>query len=258
MKLTVCELPDDPAAMDAAWDHLERTLKAEPTDVLVLPEFAGVSSFWTRPTFDAHVWREAVALQAQLPERFARLAARRVLGSRVVEVDGRRLNQSFLWTPTEGFQAGRAKAWLPQEEGAWEETWFDRGEPLIEPTVHEGLSFATLMCTEVVVSHAPWPLGHAGVQLIAVPRTTGGHRRWEVATQMAAILSGAFVASANRRGDDFAGGSWIVDPDGTELARTDAHQPVVTIEVDLAQTHAARGTYPRNIADPFGTWRRAP
>lgn len=258
MKLTVCELPDNPAAMDAAWDHLEYTLKAEPTDVLVLPEFAGVGSFWTRPVFDTPAWREAIAIQEQLPEHLARLAARRILGSRIVEVDGRRLNQSFLWTPSEGLQPGRAKAWMPQEEGAWEETWFDRGDPLVEPTVHKGLSFATLMCTEVLVSQAPWPLGHAGVQLIAVPRATGGHRRWEVATQMAAILSGAFVASANRRGDDFAGGSWIVDPDGSELVRTDAHRPVVTIEVDPAQARAARGTFPRNVTDPFGAGRRAP
>jgi N-carbamoylputrescine amidase len=86
--------------------------------------------------------------------------------------------------------------------------------------------------------------------LIAVPRATGGHGRWEVATRMAAISGGAFVATANRRGGDLAGGSWIVGPDGEELARTEAGTPIVTIEIDLAEADAAKLTYPRTVRDP--------
>lgn len=250
MKITVCDFPDAAAEAGPAWDDLARVLAAAPTDLLVLPELAGADSFWTSPDFDQAVWREAVGRHAQLPEQLRRLAARRVLGTRAVEVGGQRLNESFLWTAERGLTPGRCKAWLPQQNKGWEETWFDRGAPVVDPVEDDGLRFAVLMCTEVIVSPAPRALGKAGVQLIAAPRATGGHRRWEIATQMAALSAGAFVATANRRGGGLVGGSWVVGPDGEELARTDAAMPVVTVEIDLAEADKAKSTYPRTVKEP--------
>jgi len=249
MKVTVCEFPDDAAAIARAWDHLAATLAAAPTDLLVLPELVATRSFWTQPVFDAAVWSDAVARHAALPDQFKRLAAHRVLGTRAIESNGRRLNESFLWTAARGLVPGRAKAWLPQMEGGWEATWFDRAAPDVGVVEDNGLRFAMLICTEIQVSAAPRALGQDGVQLIAVPRATGGHHRWEIATRMAAISAGAFVASTNRRGGTHAGASWIVGPDGDELARTDAAHPVVTVDIDLAAADAAKLTYPRTIED---------
>jgi len=143
VRITVCELPDDVSALEPAWDRLARALDAAPTNLLVLPELAGAGSFWTRPEFDQAIWREAVARHAQLPARLKSLAASRVLGTRAVETDGRRLNESFLWTAAHGLQPGRAKAWLPEQEEGWEATWFDRGPPTVEPVEDDGLRFAT-------------------------------------------------------------------------------------------------------------------
>lgn len=67
---------------------------------------------------------------------------------------------------------------------------------------------------------------------------------------MAAIASGCFVASANRRSyeaDTFAGRSWVVSPEGETLAETTADVPVVTVDVDLADAERAKLTYPRNL-----------
>lgn len=250
MKITVCEFPDEAAAADAAWDRLAHTLAGAPTDLLVLPELADGDSFWTSPDFDGAIWREAVDRHAKLPEQLRRLAARRVLGTRAVERDGQRLNETFLWTAGRGLVPGRTKAWLPQQHKGWEETWFDHGPPVVDPVDDEGLRFAMLVCTEIMVSGAPRALGKAGVQVIAAPRATGGHRRWEIATQMAALSAGAFVATANRRGGGLVGGSWIVGPDGEELARTDATTPIVTIEIDLAEANNAKATYPRTVREP--------
>lgn len=250
MRLTVCEFPDDAQAFASTWDHLKCVLDVESTDLLVLPELADIEGFWTKPIFDPAVWRKAVGRHAQLSAQLQRLSARRVLGTRAVETNQRRLNESFLWTAVRGLQPGRSKAWLPEQEGGWEATWFDHDVPTVGPIEDDGLRLATLICTEIMVSVAPRALGHAGVQIIAVPRATGGHRRWEVATQMAAISSGAFVASANRRGGNFAGGSWIIGPDGEERARTNANTPIVTIEIDLAEADNAKLTYPRIVKDP--------
>jgi N-carbamoylputrescine amidase len=63
---------------------------------------------------------------------------------------------------------------------------------------------------------------------------------------------GGFVASANRRsysGDDFAGQSWIVSPEGDVLAETTARAPIATVTVNLAEATAARATYPRNLPE---------
>src|SRR6185503_17792965 len=153
------------------------------------PELAGVDSFWTSPTFNEAVWRQAAATHATLEEHLRPIAAKRIVGTRAVAEGAKRWNETFLWTPGRGLVRGRAKALLPQQEGGWEETWFDRGSQYPE---------------------AARGLGQSGVQVIAAPRATGGHPRWEVASRMTAIAAGAFVATANRRGARLAGGSWIV------------------------------------------------
>jgi N-carbamoylputrescine amidase len=144
---------------------------------------------------------------------------------------------------------GRPKAWLPQEEGGWEATWFDRGPQDVRAVRDEELCFAELVCTELMVSTAARRLGQAGVQLIAAPRATGGHARWDVATRMAAIAAGAFVVTANRRGGSLAGGSWIVSPDGDILAHTGEDTPIISLEIDLSAADLAKQSYPRNVRD---------
>lgn len=248
MKIVVCEVPDE-AMPSAAWDRLLSILAGTASGLLVLPELAGTRAFWVDPQFDNAVWREAIRQTGVLAEAVKSFGARRVIGSRAVEKDGRRLNESYVWTADRGFVPGRSKAWFPEMKGAWEATWFHGGSKEIVAAQDEGLSVATLLCTEVMVSGAPRLLGKSGVQLIAVPRATGGHQRWEIATRMAAISAGAFVATANRRGTAFAGGSWIIGPDGEELARTSEQLPVTTINVDLSLADQAKRTYPRNVAD---------
>lgn len=248
MKITVCEVPDR-ALPDGDWQSLLAILADTPTDLLVLPELAGTTSFWAKPAFEGARWADAVRHTAAFADATAGFTARRVLGSRAVETDRRRLNEVYLRIARGSLVPGRAKAWFPQEEGAWEATWFHGGSRDVAPQQADGLSIATLLCTELVVSGAPRALGKAGTQVIAVPRATGGHLRWDIATRMAAISAGAFVATANRRGEAFAGGSWIVDPEGEVLAQTSADTPIVTIEIDLSRADRAKETYPRNVMD---------
>jgi predicted amidohydrolase len=93
-------------------------------------------------------------------------------------------------------------------------------------------------------------LGQAGAQLIAALQATDGHRRWLLAAQMAAVIAGGFVASANRRScesDTFSGGSWLISTEGEVLAQTSPEEPFVTTQINLAEADAAKRSYPRNI-----------
>ena len=58
-----------------------------------------------------------------------------------------------------------------------------------------------LLCTEIMFNERARELGRAGADLIVTPRATGMNiHRWMVAGAMAAIVSGCYVASANRIG----------------------------------------------------------
>jgi N-carbamoylputrescine amidase len=246
-RIATCEFPDRADDAGAMWRRLEDQLAGTPVDLLVLPELAGVDSFWASPDFDEATWQRAVAIHARLGEKLKRIAAARIMGTRAADVDGLRWNENFLWKPETGLVPGRPKAWLPQQEGGWEVSWFDRGPQNILPQRDGELCFSELVCTEIMVSTAARRLGQAGVQLIAAPRATGPHPRWEVATRMVAIAAGAFVVTANRRGGTLTGGSWIVTPDGDILARTTEDNPIISLEIDLAAADAAKQIYPRNI-----------
>jgi N-carbamoylputrescine amidase len=248
-RISTCEFPDRADLAVEMWQRLTVEFDERPVDLLVLPELAGVDSFWSSPTFDEAVWRRAVALHATLDEHLRRIAAKRIVGTRAVAEGIRRWNETFLWTPERGLVRGRAKALLPQQEGGWEETWFDRGSQHAVPMRDGALCSSELVCTELMVSTAARRLGQSGVQVIAAPRATGAHPRWEVAARMTAIAAGAFVVIANRRGGTLTGGSWIVAPDGDFLARADESTPIITVDVDLSLVEAARLTYPRNVRD---------
>ncbi|WKA27994.1 carbon-nitrogen hydrolase family protein [Bradyrhizobium roseum] len=247
--VATCEFPDRADQADAMWQRLAAEFGSSPVDLLVLPELAGVDSFWTSPTFDEAVWRQALATHAKLEEHLRPIRAKRIVGTRAIAEGEKRWNETYLWTPERGLVRGRAKALLPQQEGGWEETWFDRGLRYPEAVRDGEFCFSEMVCTELMVSTAARGLGQSGVQVIAAPRATGGLPRWEIASRMAAIASGAFVVTANRHGGGLAGGSWIVGPDGDILSRTNVGTPIVSCEIDLALVAAARLTYPRNVRD---------
>ena len=66
--IATCEFPDRADQAAEMWQRLAVEFDKSPVDLLVLPELAGVDSFWTSPTFDEAVWRQAVATHATLEE----------------------------------------------------------------------------------------------------------------------------------------------------------------------------------------------
>jgi N-carbamoylputrescine amidase len=255
MKVTVCELSDEPAELLRDWDRLANHVQSEASDLVLLPEMIFCPWFgWTRQV-DPAVWEAAITAHDEwIAERLSELAPAVVLGSRPVNRGGKRLNEGFVWTPAQGYQAAHAKYYLPDEEGFWEASWYQRGEGDFTPIQSGPAQVGFAICTELWFMERARAYGRAGIHLLATPRTTGLKtvEKWLVGGRAAAVVSGAFSASSNRvKGEkiSFGGQGWLISPDGQVLGLTSPAQPFVTVSIDLAEAERAKQTYPRYVVE---------
>jgi len=251
MRVTICELPHEPVALNAAWAELCHYTALHAPELLLLPELAMVDPVWEWERFDAARWSAAEALSSCWIERLRELRAAYVVGTRPISSNGGHFNEGFLWSADEGLVPLRRKYFLPDETSYWEAQWFDKGDASF-PAFHAGaLSFGLNICTELWALETYADYAAAGVQVILSPRATAAATadRWLSLGTVAAVRSGAFSVSSNRVDPAGAcgGGSWIIGPDGRLLARTNADAPFATLDLDLAASRAARDCHPCNV-----------
>ena len=251
MRVTVCELPHAPAALKAAWAGLCRHTAQHASELVLLPEFAFVDPVWEDERFDPVHWATALAQSHTLLERLPELRAEHVVGARPTTHDGRHFNQGFIWSARGGIASLRRKFFLPEEVGSWEARWFERGDPAFPVYRAGALSFGLNICTELWALETYGDYAARGVQVILSPRATAAATtaKWLSVGVVAAVRSGAFSLSSNRVDPTGACGGvgWIISPDGGMLARTTPEAPFATIDIDLADSAAARKSYPRSV-----------
>ncbi len=251
MRVTVCELPHEPAALAAAWAALcEHTLQ-HASELVLLPELAFVDPLWEAELFDPTRWAVAETRSDAWLARLPELSAMHVVGTRPASIEGRLFNQGFIWSAAGGLAPLRAKFFLPAEPGGWEARWFDRGDPDF-PTFHAGaLSFGLNICTELWALEIYAAYAARDVQVILSPRATAAATtaKWLSVGVVAAVRTGAFSLSSNRVDPTGACGGvgWIISPDGQILARTTREAPFATIDIDLDASVAAGDGYPRYV-----------
>lgn len=250
MKVLICEFPDEAARKPKAWDALAEQVAAEKPDVAVLPEMPFCDWIFVGEAVDPALWRKAMTDHDRMIEKFDDLACPMVMSSRPVERDGRRFNEAFVWSRAAGYQAVRRKWYLPDLPVARETTWFERGDRDFSPATCGSLRVGFQLCSEIMFPEHAREIGLADAHLIAQPRATGSARRWRAACEMSAVISGCYVASANRRSydrDGFSGGSWLFSPDAAMLGETTAERPFVAVEIETAVAERAKTTYPRDM-----------
>ncbi len=247
LRITACELRAERIEED--WPALVEHLRAQRSDLVVLPEM-GLSPWFARSrAFDADRWRAAVAThERHLAERLADLGGAWVLGAAPVERDGRRLNEAFVAGP-EGVRPAHLKYHLPDEEDFWEASWYERGDGRFEIAEAAGARVGFLICTEMWFGERARAYGNSGAHVLAIPRCTPHESldRWLAGGRTAAIVAGAYAASSNHGDERFGGQGWIVDPDGDVLAVTSRGEPFATVEIDLEVAEKAKRTYPRYV-----------
>ncbi len=249
MKVTVCQLHDERALFAQDWEALVEHVRAQQSALVLLPEMPFCRWFGDSRNFDAKVWEAAVRAHDEWQLRLAELAPAMVLGSRPVDFGNERYNEGFVWDGEQGIRAAHAKAYLPDEEGVWEASWYHAATPDFTPLEMESLHIGFLICTELWRMEEARLYGEEGVQVLVTPRATGGGTadKWLAGGRVAAILAGAYGLSSNRidEAGAFGGQGWIIGPDGDVLALTSREQPYVSLDLDMTLADQAKATYPR-------------
>jgi N-carbamoylputrescine amidase len=254
MRVTVCQMQDAPDAFASDWAALCRHVAQEQSALVLLPEMPFAAWFGIERAFAQAQWDAAVNAHERWVARLDELAPAVVLSTAPVERGGRRLNEAFVWAHGEATPAHH-KRYLPEEDGFWEASWYERGDGAFELVEAAGARVGFQICTELWTLEEARKYGLAGADIVAAPRATpmSTGERWLVAGRAAAILAGAYCLSSNHCGAsveggfEFAGLGWIIDPDGEVLAQTSDAAPFVTCEIDLERARAAKSTYPRYV-----------
>jgi N-carbamoylputrescine amidase len=258
--VTVSQLPNAAKPFDTAWSALAAHVAEEGSDLVVLPEMPFAPWLAARREVDPSAWARAVEAHEHWCGRLHELGAAAAVGSRPVSAPDRH-NRAFAWRRGGGLEDLHDKAFLPDEEGFWEATWYRRGAPNFRTTkfaAPEGgqADLGVLLCTEMWFLEHARAYGRAGAHIVAVPRATPASTldKWIAGGRTTAVVSGAFCVSsvpynAPGQGADLGGGAWIIDPEGELLALTSAAHPFVTWDLDLELAAAAKRGYPRYVAE---------
>jgi N-carbamoylputrescine amidase len=257
VRLTVSQLSEAPERLESEWRQLAEHVREQASDLVLLPEMPFFRWLPRERGVDAEEWSRAVEVHEEWLGRFPELVPAVVLGTRPVLRDGRRLNEGFVWDAADRLSRVHDKVYLPNEEGFWEASWYERGEKSFELASLDAARVGYLICTEMWFTDHAREYARQGIEILAAPRATMGTsvEKWLAGGRAAAVMSGAFCLSSNRGGVDrsgavWAGTGWIIEPEeGEVLARTSEDEPFVTREVDLRLAAAAKSTYPRYVQE---------
>jgi predicted amidohydrolase len=256
VRVTVCQLPDDLAALAQDWKRLVAHVHAKASQVVLLPEMAFYPWFMGTRAFSPEVWQAALVSHDLWLRRLVELAPAVALGTRPVNVGQARANEGYVWDIAQGYRAAHHKYYLPDEEGYWEASWYQRGNGHFDPLECGHLRVGFAICTEMWFMQHARAYGQAGIHILVCPRATPRSTldKWLAGGRAAAVVSGAFCLSSNHisleeQSTDCGGEGWVIGPDGEVLALTSQQTPFVTVDVDLPTAEQAKRTYPRYVLD---------
>lgn len=200
--------------------------------------------------------KEWVNLHERGLEVLSKIPAAAVISSRPVLTESKLINEAFALVDG-NYVILHHKHYFPSENGWQEEAWFETSRGGFDVVSIAGLKVGVLLCTELMFSEKARWLGSLGADLIAVPRATGvDHRIWKTAASMAALVSGAYVVTSNRIGQQdsasprFGGGAFAFDADGIEVAMSSRTDPAISVNVDPVLSAAAKSRYPVYVTGP--------
>lgn len=224
-------------------------------DILVTNEMP--FGFW-QPVgrmFSVERARDWVNLHERGLDALAKLPVAAIISSRPKLSGDKLVNEAFALVDGR-YVILHHKHYFPAENGWQERAWFETAREGFDVVSIAGIKIGVLLCTELMFTDKARWLGKLGADLVAVPRASGtDHRVWRTAASMAAIVSGAYVVSSNRVGQQdpasprFGGGALALDADGIEVGISSKDEPAVSVQVDRTLSAAAKSRYPVYVTD---------
>lgn len=236
---------------EAEWSRLVGHVAREQSELVLLPEMPFFPWIAAAKPFELQKWDASVEDHERWVARLSELAPAGVLASRPV---AQRRNEGFVWD-SQGYRGVHDKYYLPDEEGFWETTWYERGEPNFIAAATMSIKVGLAICTELWFTEHARNYAQQGIHLLACPRATelATIDKWIAGGRAAAIMAGAFCISSNRSGEGsgihWGGNGWVIDPDGEVLGLTSSEEPILTLDLDLEKAEAAKETYPRYVSE---------
>lgn len=257
IKVTVCELRNEPKELEQDWKDLVAHAKSENSDLVLLPEMPFYPWIARTNQIDDREWQKAVETHERWIMRLGELKVSLVAGTCPIVREQKKYNEGFVWNSTLGYQGGHCKYYLPNQEDAWEASWYDRGNDDFSAIKTFKGRIGFLICTELWFNAHAREYGKQGVELLVTPRATvrASVEKWLVGGRAAAVVSGAYSLSSNysfgNKGKiEWGGSGWIIEPqDGHVLGVTSREHPFLTMDIDLHCAQEAKQSYPRNVVD---------
>jgi len=257
MKVTVCQLDNRPGRLEPMLDALAAHIARHRSEFLLLPEMCFHEWLAADNDPDRERWLAAVKSHASAILKLDRLGAKAAIGTRpIINNIGSFRNQAYLWTAEPRVLPVHEKYYLPDEEGYWEASWYDRGELRFDLCHALNIPIGVQICTEMWFFEWARQFASLGAELLCIPRATphGSLQKWLAGGQAAAVCAGAYCLSSNiwnapGSKADCGGLGWIISPDGDVLAQTSADSPFASVEVELEFARQSKSTYPRYVAE---------
>ncbi|ASL48757.1 (R)-stereoselective amidase (plasmid) [Burkholderia sp. AD24] len=248
MKVTFGELPDQVNAGDSpGWDQLGEHLEHHDTDLLILNEMPFGQWLASSQIYNAAQAEESIEAHRCGIGKLGKLNVPAIVSSRPVPSPAKLANEAFL-LQRDSYTPIHHKHYFPEQSGFFEKTWFEPARLGFNIAEVGALRIGVLLCTELMFTEWARHYRRQGANVIAVPRTSGTSMHyWHTAAAMAALVSGCYVVSSNRRSvasTAFGGGGFVFSPEGFLLMSSTLDQPIVTIELDLEAVTSAQKAYP--------------
>ena len=255
MKVTVCQLDNRPGQLDAILTELAAHIDQQQSEFLLLPEMCFHEWLAADKDPSRDHWLAAVNSHANAILELGKLGISAAIGTRPIINDaGSFRNQAYLWTAEPGVLPVHEKYYLPDEDGYWEASWYDRGERQFDLCHALDIPIGVQICTEMWFFEWARHFASLGAELLCIPRATphGSLQKWLAGGQVAAVCAGAYCLSSNIWNPpgskaDCGGLGWIISPEGDVLAQTSEDLPFASVEVDLQIARQSKATYPRYV-----------
>jgi N-carbamoylputrescine amidase len=258
MKITVCQLNNNPDLFLNDWKMLKAHIQKEKSNLVLLPEMPFYEWFAAKPEFIEEQWQDAIEAHEVWIKRLHELQCPYVLGSRPVNEGNKRYNNAFVWYKNDEIIDFHQKHNVPNQKEYWEASWYDIGSKDYTTVLCGEARIGFVICSEIWFMEYSRSYCKQGAHIIVAPRATKVITRdkWLTAGRVSAMIGGAYNLSSNRSGTDlqnkniqFGGQGWIIDPEGNVLGVTTDQNPFITQEINLKFAEESKKTYPRYIPD---------